>query len=347
MKPKILVVDNKPEITELIVRMLNTSGLWAEGTTSSKEALEKIKSNGYRLLISDVVMPDINGIELVRKVHERNPRLEAILVSAYGTESTQEKLERMGVFGYLEKPVSGDNLLNMAEKAVKSDRILRLGYSDKETVMQFNRERVLLVDDNENILNMLSRFMTSHGFRVTTALNGSIAYEQMLLNDFDLIIMDINMPRMNGVEAVKAVREHDSDTFILLISGEADSSEIEDAMRNGANKFLEKPFDFEALLQVIDKIDFKAIATKKKWHKELHRRRVLKKRTWVRKFTDPFRIKRNIKVIVQMAVILAICIAVSRLTVWLVTISEQAGPGDAFLNRVDKLIDAVRGEWGR
>jgi CheY-like chemotaxis protein len=268
MKKNILVVDDDPAVREITARILKESGFMIEEAPNGGEALKILRKERTNLLVTDLQMPGMNGVELILKTHEEFPDLEVIALSAYGTEATQDKLRRIGVFGYVEKPIKPEQLVEMAKSASKSNRAVRRGLGILGPQLSFNKERILVVDDNEDILEILSRMLSNEGYRVTTARDGSIAYEKILVNDYDLVIMDINMPKMDGIETVKAIRETDPDTFILLISGEAESREIEQAMENGANKFLAKPLDYDKLIDIVQNVNFDKINKLKQKHIE-------------------------------------------------------------------------------
>jgi CheY-like chemotaxis protein len=268
MKKNILVVDDDPAVREIMVRILKGSGFTVEEVPGGGEALKILKKERTNLLVTDLQMPGMNGVELILKAHETFPDLEVIALSAYGTEATQDKLRRIGVFGYVEKPIKPEQLAEMAKNAIRSNRVVRLGMGKLEPKVSFNKERILVVDDNVDILEILSRILSSEGYRVTTAGDGSIAFEKILVNDYDLVIMDINMPKMDGIETVKAIRENDPDTYILLISGEAESAEIRQAMESGANKFLSKPLDYDKLIDIVKNVNFDKINKLKQKHIE-------------------------------------------------------------------------------
>jgi two-component system sensor histidine kinase/response regulator len=292
MKKNILLVDDEPMVLEVTARMLRENGFIVEEASSGSDALKLLHKGRTNLLITDMQMPGMNGVELIHRAHEKFPDIEVIIVSAYGTEATRHKLEQTGVFGYIDKPIQFDKLSAMALLAIKSNRVVRLGYGKQTPEVHFNRERILVVDDNPELLEILSRILFEQGYKVTTAINGSQAYEMILVNDYDLIILDINMPKMNGVETVKAIRYDDPDTFILLISGEAEPKKIQEAMALGANTFIPKPLDFDTFLSAIKKIDFQKINTSKQKSVEQDRKNALKHLTWYQKLFHPYRLAR-------------------------------------------------------
>ncbi|MDD5674792.1 MAG: response regulator [Chitinivibrionales bacterium] len=289
MNKSVLLVDDEEAIREPIAAMLRADGFTVMECSEGKHALEELRRHSYGLLITDVLMPVMNGIELLHAVRKHDHALEAIVLSSHATEATREKLKRMGVFGFLEKPFCKDKLIDMALKAVRSNRVIRLGYGSREPVITFSRERILVADDDSAMLDIIAEVLRKQGHCVTTVNNGAQALEMILINDYDCIITDINMPVMGGVEAVKAIRESDPDTFILLISGEAEKTEIKEALSNGADKFLAKPFSNDALLDIIDKIDFAKIKLRKDNAAEAERKRAARSYGWFRRLLSSHR----------------------------------------------------------
>ena len=265
-KGNVLVVDDEEVVRDTMVEILTIGGFHVTGMSGGTAALGELDKHDYDLLISDVMMPKMNGMELVAKVHEKKPRLETIVVSGHGTEATKDKLDMMGVYGYLEKPVRAADLISIAEKAVKSNRIERIGCEKKGPQLVFSRERILIADDDPAMLDVLKDGLSRQGFNVTAVHNGERAYEMFLINDYDMIILDVNMPGLNGIDTVRTVRENDPFTYVLLISGEAMKTEIQEALDCGANKFLAKPFQISKLLDIVGKIDFEKIRVRKKEH---------------------------------------------------------------------------------
>jgi DNA-binding NtrC family response regulator len=259
---------------------MRSKGFLVEEAPNGDEALKKFRKKSCPLVITAMHMPGMNGMELIRIVHEKSPATEVIVFSAHGTAATKDKLDRIGVFGYLEKPIRYENLLRMAHAALRSNRIIRLGYERKGPELVFSRERILVADDDPSVLEIISASLSEKGYSVTTVADGQQAYEKILINDFDLVICDINMPKMGGAKTVKAIRSQDPYCYILLISGEADQTDKDEAMENGANKFLGKPFSPQALLSIIGEIDFSKIKKHKLEQTQEQRFNILKKYNW-------------------------------------------------------------------
>lgn len=112
-------------------------------------------------------------------------------------------------------------------------------------------EKVLLVDDEEDFLNIMSERMTARGMDVTTAESAQEALSILDKETFDAIVMDFQMPEMDGVSALKAIKQKNPELQVILLTGYATTEKTVEAMKIGATDFLEKPADLEALTNKI------------------------------------------------------------------------------------------------
>ncbi len=114
-------------------------------------------------------------------------------------------------------------------------------------------EKVLLVDDEKEFLEVMSERMSARGMEVTTAGSAEKALSILEKKSFDAIIMDFQMPEMDGMEALKAIKDKNPELQIILLTGYATVEKTVEAMKVGATDFLEKPADIEALSNKIKK----------------------------------------------------------------------------------------------
>jgi len=114
-------------------------------------------------------------------------------------------------------------------------------------------EKVLLVDDEKEFLEIMSQRMEARGMEVTTADSAHKALEILGKKTFDAIVMDFQMPAMDGMEALKAIKTKNPELQIILLTGYATVEKTVEAMKIGATDFLEKPADLEALSEKIKK----------------------------------------------------------------------------------------------
>ncbi|MGQ9631797.1 MAG: response regulator [bacterium] len=114
--------------------------------------------------------------------------------------------------------------------------------------------RILVVDDEKDYQDILQEVLSREGYRVTTASTGEEALELVYKDGFDIVITDFQMPRTNGVELLKRIKEHDSEIAVILISGYATLEAITEALQNGAHNFIMKPFDMDEILTIVRKV---------------------------------------------------------------------------------------------
>ena len=120
---------------------------------------------------------------------------------------------------------------------------------------------VLVVDDEEGVRKALAQTLEIEGFAVITAANGQEALAQVSGDWSGVVITDINMPVMDGMELMRAIRLIDADMPVILLTGHGDVSIAVDAMRQGAYDFLEKPFSTDHLLETVQRAHEKRLLT--------------------------------------------------------------------------------------
>lgn len=120
-------------------------------------------------------------------------------------------------------------------------------------MMVIIKGKILVVDDNEDLCEMLKDVLEMEDFEVSIALDGPQAIEQATEQDFDVVLMDIKMPKMDGIETFRKMKEIKPDTPVIMITAYAVEQLIREAMKLGAYAALKKPFNFDELLKTIDK----------------------------------------------------------------------------------------------
>jgi DNA-binding NtrC family response regulator len=138
---------------------------------------------------------------------------------------------------------------------------------------------VLLVDDEEQFLQVLSERLTNRGLHVISVTSGEEAVAQVENNNFDAIVVDLAMPGINGIETMKKIKEKRSDLEIIILTGHATVKTGIEAMKLGAEDFLEKPVDLNVLLEKIRNAKHKRmLVLEKKSQNEMQQ--ILKTKSW-------------------------------------------------------------------
>ena len=114
-------------------------------------------------------------------------------------------------------------------------------------------ERVLLVDDEEEFVETLAERMRSRGMEVATSNSGGDALELIDKDAYDVVVLDLQMPGMDGIEALERIKRRKPDIQVVLLTGHATVEKGDEAMKHGALEFLEKPIDLSKLQEVIHK----------------------------------------------------------------------------------------------
>jgi two-component system, OmpR family, response regulator len=115
-----------------------------------------------------------------------------------------------------------------------------------------NRIRVLLIDDETVFVNALTNVLTRRGIKVQSASDGYQALQILTNEQFDVLVLDLRMPGMDGLATLKAIRERDALTPVLLLSGNIDLKQVSDALQEGAAEVLLKPCPVDALVSSIE-----------------------------------------------------------------------------------------------
>src|ERR1700744_6470044 len=113
--------------------------------------------------------------------------------------------------------------------------------------------KILLVDDDQSILTVLQRALTTSDVEVIVASTGAAALAELSKQRFEVVVSDVQMPEMNGLKLLRAVREHDIDLPVVLMTGQPEVKGAAAAVEHGAFKYLIKPVEIERLRSVVDK----------------------------------------------------------------------------------------------
>jgi len=252
----VLVAEDDDTVRSWLVRVLEREGCSVLAASDGAEAAKIASESHPDLLITDLWMPGMNGVELLGLLGGRRCGFETIVLSAHLTDTCTEKLKGLGVFRGLSKPIDIPVLVEAVAEALASDRAERLS-RDASFARSADEggATVLVADDDDGVRDFLRVFLTREGYRVEEARDGEEAVEKALALGIDLVMVDINMPRMNGIEALRNLKRTLRDCFVICITGESSRQELDAALRAGASACLRKPFDLEELSAEIRRLD--------------------------------------------------------------------------------------------
>lgn len=241
---RVLVVDDEEDILRLMEMYLVSAGYAVEKTLSPVHALQCVKKGMADIVVTDMQLPQMSGIELLKQIKTASPALPVILVSGQATEMSKGRAKELGAFDFLDKPVRKEELLECVKKALD------------ETKKKAAALRLLVTDDHADIRRFFSDVLKGDAYELQFAEDGKQAVEQVLRDTFDMVFMDIHMPNKNGIEAAKEIKEKKPGTFVVMMTGEAEEEEIKTALSLGAgyDAILRKPFQVATLRLMIQNL---------------------------------------------------------------------------------------------
>ena len=263
---KALVVDDDFNTCDSVTKMLVKVGMRAEWTLSGKEAVLRARqsiemSDAYHAYIIDWRLPDMNGIEVTRRIRSLNDDTPIIILTAYDWSDIEVEAKAAGVTAFCAKPMFMSDLRETLMSALgqkQTDAAQGL-LPDKNA--DFKGKHILLVEDNELNREIAQEILREYGFLVDSAENGAVAVEKVSTaapGSYDLVLMDVQMPIMDGYTATRQIRALDDPARaklpILAMTANAFDEDRRNALESGMNGFLSKPIVIGDLVQELHKI---------------------------------------------------------------------------------------------
>lgn len=261
---RVLVVDDDPDVLENTLPFLEEAGLRGAMAFSGAEALALTteahrEGDDFRAIIIDWVMPVMDGVETVRRIREEvGEDTPIILLSTYDWSEIEDEAKGAGVTAFVSKPLFKSRLYRVLQSMCSN------GQQDGSRTVRIPprvKGRVLLVEDNELNCEIASELIQNTGAQVETVPDGLEAVDRVIDSPdghYDLVFMDMQMPRMNGIEAVKAIRhalarQKRPCPPIVAMTANAFNEDRERALAAGMDGFLTKPIDIDELEDVLGK----------------------------------------------------------------------------------------------
>ena len=282
---KVLVVDDNATSRSILQEMLESFSFEVSLASSGEEGITELeaasKDKPFELVIMDWKMPGMDGIEASRRIkgHTGLGKIPAIiLVTAYGREEVMQQVEQVGLEGFLLKPVSPSMLFDaimqaFGEAVPETSRIVRRHEQEAEALKHIQGAKLLLVEDNEINQQVAREILEGAGLNVTIATNGQEAVNAVKENNYDAVLMDVQMPVMDGYTATREIREWESELKaanssdisgsnlqpltsglpIIAMTAHAMAGDEEKSLQAGMNGHVTKPIDPDQLFATLQK----------------------------------------------------------------------------------------------
>ncbi|WP_295741228.1 PAS domain-containing hybrid sensor histidine kinase/response regulator [uncultured Oscillibacter sp.] len=259
-----LVVDDDFNTCDSVSSMLQQIGMRAEWTLSGKEAVLRtrqavMRNDQYYVYIIDWLLPDMNGVEVARRVRkECGEDVPIIVLTAYDWSDIEDEAREAGITAFCSKPLFLSELRSCLLSVVGTEEISLPETEEKPAV---RTGCILLAEDNELNQEIAQAILEEVGFSVEIAGNGQTAVEMLRTSQpghYQLVLMDVQMPVMNGYDATQAIRKLENPDLaaipILAMTANAFEEDKQEALRSGMNGHIAKPIDIDELMKALDTV---------------------------------------------------------------------------------------------
>ena len=260
----VLVVDDDQILCESVSEILNELGMQCSWVLSGREAVDRVAAaheaaEDFFAVILDWIMPDIDGLETLKRIRKKvGIDMPIIIVSAYDFSEIEDKFRLAGADAFITKPLFKSKMVHTFHKFCRIDRSDARSALRERSDTALDGKKLLLAEDNELNREIAVELLETHGLLIDTAENGSIAvnkFEASAPGEYAGILMDIQMPVMDGYRATKMIRSlerEDARTIpILALTANAFASDIGKAHSAGMNDHIAKPIDIEILMDIL------------------------------------------------------------------------------------------------
>ena len=239
-KARILIVDDNVNICKTMSLILSRKGYSVTTAKDGAEAIERVEESPFDIVFMDIKMPVMDGVETYKRINQIRPETVAIMMTAYAVEELIQDALKEGAFAVIYKPLDPEKVLSLIEEA----------RSAKDGAF------IMVVDDDPGTCTTLRNILTRRDYKVAIAESGEQAIELAKEQTFDILLIDIKLPAINGLETYFSIKEINPGAIAIMITGyrQEMNDPVEEAIRNSAYTCLYKPLDMETLLRLVDRV---------------------------------------------------------------------------------------------
>ena len=235
MRPlRIFVVDDNQDLAESLAEILEQDGHHVELAFDGETAVEKFREQSFDITFMDVKLPGMSGMESFFEIRKINPQARVVMMTGYSVEQLLNQAVENGAVGILHKPLEMSKLFDLL-KQIQPDGI------------------ILLTDDDHDFVDSLKDFLTDHDYHVVVAHTGQEAVDRILANHIDVLILDLKLPVLSGLEAYLTLKRQNRivPTIIVTAYAAEEAADIDKLCSMSASGCFTKPFDPQDLLDAI------------------------------------------------------------------------------------------------
>jgi DNA-binding response OmpR family regulator len=253
---KILVVDAQEGFREVLRSVLRAYGHDVVTAVGGKEALQCVDSSLPSVVLLDPALPDKSGLDVLARIRASAPHLPVVIVSENLSPDVESRARELGVTDVLRKGLKMDVIMEAVRRALQH---AGKPAAARPVVPVAEAATVLVVDDEPEIGELVGEFLERRGYRVKTATNGEDALALVKKEPPDLMLLDIYMPGMNGVDVLRRLKAQQSTVGVIMLTASQEETLLQEALDLGAFDVLSKPVNLDQLeLAVLVKLTLSA-----------------------------------------------------------------------------------------
>ncbi len=250
-KAKALIVDDSATMRSTLNAFLAEAGIEVIGQLANgSQLLQMISRASPDIVCLDYNLPDINGLELLKTIVSVHPEIAVVIITGEQAPDLRQAAAQAGAAGFIHKPFSEDQIIKEIRHIIQTQRLLAVTHKSitkaaPDQVAEFTvRKTAIIADDSKTMRRLLMVILAAQNIDVLAeATDGAQAVELVALHQPDIACLDIDMPSMNGLEALRAIRQKHPATKVLMITGNTRREVVLEAVKLGAVGFVAKPFD--------------------------------------------------------------------------------------------------------
>ncbi len=240
MQNNILVVEDSKTINNTLKNRLEKLGYKVDQSFTFAQAKDMIHNNSYMLIVLDLHLPDGEGYELIDDIHSLTDT-KVVILTSNTEEQLREELFKHGILDYIEKDRSFLYAVNEIHKTIQN---LKLS----------NKRKILVIDDSRFVIKQIKTVLEPRNYTIISSLTAKDGLEKTKKEIFDLIVLDMELPDMHGLDVLSELRMRKNymDVPIIVLSGSYSPATVRRVLKGGGNDFIKKPFIVEEFVLKVD-----------------------------------------------------------------------------------------------
>lgn len=258
---KILVIDDDASVLKFCHTLLTASSYQVITAATLQQGLFLIGAEKPDLILADLNMPGESDLSAIHTIRDKYPNFPTAVFSGFINQEIEKSAFKLGVKDVINKSTSNSELTGRIAKLLKDQPLASRSTPEKpktqptvKSAPQSNTasgEKILIVDDDPSIRNLLSEFLKSKNFQVMQASTGMEAIEIVKKENPVLMLLDVSMPGISGLETLRKIREFNKDIGVVMATANEDENTAKEAAELGSYQYVLKPFDLKYLELVV------------------------------------------------------------------------------------------------